>query len=134
MSENSRFQTLEAASIEAAKEGIKALLILNGGACVALLSLISNIAASEHVRPDFLVLVPASATSLVLFALGAGLTIVAWIFAYLSNQRYANATLNPLNAAWSWGVNLNRAGLMAVAASLAAFVWGVINLAVAFPS
>jgi hypothetical protein len=42
MTELERAAMLERASIDAGKEGLKALLILNGGACVALLTFLSS--------------------------------------------------------------------------------------------
>jgi hypothetical protein len=130
---NERFTTLEAAAIDASTQGLKSLLILNGGACVALLGFIASLATSEHLRPEFEPVVSVTAKSLVYFAIGAGLTTVAWILAYLSNQRYANAALDPRKVTWSWGVNANRLGLLVAFLSLAAFTTGVIEIAMALP-
>ncbi len=130
---NERFLALEASATDAAAQGLKTLLILNGGACIALLGFVATLATSEHVRPEFSEVVPAAARSLIYFAAGAALTAVAWIFAYLSNQRYANATLNPVMVTWSWGVNANRLGLLMSAASLSCFVFGIFRLANALP-
>jgi|GEM_PF-5512914 len=53
MDQTERFLALEAASIDAATRGFKALLILNGGACGALFAFTALLATSEYLRPEF---------------------------------------------------------------------------------
>jgi hypothetical protein len=65
--------------IKYAIEGTKALLLLNGGAAVALLAFLPNM---QDRAP--------TANSLVCFGVGALLAVVVFIFAYLTQLYYGN--------------------------------------------
>lgn len=71
MDNNERRRALEAAAIESAAHGLKALLLLNGGACIALIAFVGSIATSSSLRPEFSPLVGAASRALIWFAAGA---------------------------------------------------------------
>ncbi|MDW9680676.1 hypothetical protein [Sinorhizobium meliloti] len=131
MDSEERFKALESAAIEAAAQGLKALLLLNGGACVALLAFVGGLATSEHVRPEFAPLVPAATQALIWFASGSGVAVLACFFAYWTNQAYANALFNPQKHSWKSGTRLNIAGGTAALFSLFCFGKGVLDIGLA---
>lgn len=127
-----RFRALEAAAMEGAAQGLKALLLLNGGACVALLAFLGSTATSSSLRDEFVPLVSATAGSLIWFAAGAGVAVLACILAYWTNQAYANHIINPKNS-WAKGSRLNAAASTFAIFSLACFGKGVADIAFSMP-
>lgn len=131
MNNDTRRQALEAASIEAAGAGIKALLLLNGGACIALLGFLANVFSSASLDSDRARFFQAAISSLVWFSTGAGLSVIVSLFAYLSNQAYATsiaANDGERRKWWRRGWVLNNIGIGVAIASLLAFFGGVIKI------
>lgn len=133
MDQTERFLALEAASIDAATHGFKALLILNGGACGALFAFTALLATSEYLRPEFAPLIPAMARSLSWFGGGALMAALTWLLAYWANQAYASATINHAVVSWNRGTRLNQAGTLAAGLSLLGFGMGVVLIVIAMP-
>ena len=131
MNSEERFNVLESAAIDAAAQGLKALLLLNGGACVALLAFVGGLATSEHVRPEFAPLVPAATQALIWFASGSGVAVLTCFFAYWTNQAYANALFDSQRYSWKRGARLNIAGSVAAVVSLLCFGKGVLDIGLA---
>jgi len=128
-----RFKTFEAAAIEGAAQGLKALLLLNGGACVALLAFVGSTATSGSLRPEFVPLISAATSSLIWFAAGSGISVLACLFAYWTNQTYANHIIAPAKTSWSSGTRLNAAASTLSVFSLASFGKGVLDIALSMP-
>lgn len=128
-----RFRALETAAIEGAAQGLKALLLLNGGACVALLAFVGGAATSSNVRPEFVPLISATTGSLIWFATGAGVSVLACLFAYWTNQAYANHVIDPKKTPWSTGTKLNAAAATLSIFSLGCFGKGVMDIALSVP-
>ena len=127
MTELERAAMLERASIDAGKEGLKALLLLNGGACIALLSFLASTVGKQGLRAMELNLISGTTNALILFATGAGLAVLTCLLSYVTNQclsayirggKIKHKTLK-------LGKCTNRLGLLASAASLLAFFVGV---------
>lgn len=129
MSNEKRSDDLERASIEASTQGLKALLLLNGGACIALLAFISSTIGTRVVGREA-AFVSSARQGLVYFALGAGLSVVTCVFAYLANQAYSshlrNASQYPKH--WTYGDLWTRAGLVTTLGSLVLFFVGVYTI------
>lgn len=130
--ESARFLNLEAAAMENAGRGIQALLILNGGACLGLLSLYGMLATSDEIRPEFVPFISSVGNALGYFATGAGMTIFLWLFAYFANQNYANSYLEKCevlrDVKWSHAQVFNKLAVIVVAISTALFFMGLIKL------
>jgi len=122
MLDKERAESLEQSSIDAASQGLKALLLLNGGACIAVLSFISS-ALSRETQANSL-LNKGMMQSLVFFSLGAGLAVFTSFFAYLANQAYA-AHLREARDSWKTGERWNLAGIACALLSLGCFFVGV---------
>ncbi|MBB3389162.1 hypothetical protein FHT82_001885 [Rhizobium sp. BK275] len=133
MEQAERFRALEGAAMEAAGQGLKALLLLNGGACVALLAFVAGTATSSSLQKEFIPLVTVTAHSLIWFASGAGFAVFACILAYLTNQAYANHLITPEKSKWRTGTWFNVAGLFTAFISLGCFAVGVGAIALALP-
>ena len=129
MSMDKRADDLERASIDASTQGLKALLLLNGGACIALLAFISSTIGTRVIGREAAFILSAR-QALVYFAIGAGLSVVTCIFAYLANQAYSshlrNAAEYPRH--WTYGHLWTRAGLVTTVGSLALFFFGVYTI------
>lgn len=82
--------TLLNAAIDAGKETIKAAIILNGGACVALLSFLAVISSRENTRAILALAQPTKA-SLGYFAIGLLLAAIGSCMAFLSFTFGANS-------------------------------------------
>lgn len=131
-----RADKLEQASVNAANEGLKALLLLNGGACIALISFLAASISSGQTSTNPSVFVAGFSRSLVWFAMGAGLAVLTSFFNYLSNQSYSSHLRNPAvyKRSWSIGHAYTRLGLVGALGSLVAFaigvykIWAVTNL------
>ncbi|MBD8555431.1 hypothetical protein IFT84_13045 [Rhizobium sp. CFBP 8762] len=129
MVDEDRRRTLEAAAIESADQGLKGLLLLNGGACVALLAFVGSTATSSSLRPEFVPLINVATHSLIWFASGAGLAVLACIPAYKANQSYANHLHNPTKIKWSTGDRYASVALGIAIFSLFCFIVGVVQMA-----
>lgn len=71
---------------EYASGGLKALLLLNGAAGIAILAFLGNILGTEFER-----WIRGIAWGLVFFSIGAFFSTISWLFAYIS-QTYYNET------------------------------------------
>ncbi|KAB2798964.1 hypothetical protein F9L06_10190 [Brucella anthropi] len=122
-----RADALEKASTDAATEGIKALLILNGGACLALLIFMSAVMASSGISPTKAKFTAAASISLPFFAIAAGLSVVTCLFAYKANQAYASNLRYPESYPdhWAIGQRFNRWGVWIAISSLVLFFSGI---------
>lgn len=127
MTELERAAMLERASIDAGKEGLKALLILNGGACVALLTFLSSSIGKQDLREVELGLMTGATNALILFATGAGLSVLTCLLSYVTNQLLSSHLRNGKKntSTLKIGKCTNQLGLIASAASLIAFFIGV---------
>lgn len=74
---------------EYASGGLKALLLLNGAASIAILALLGNILGTEFER-----WIRGIAWGLVFFSIGAFLSTISWLFAYSSQTYYNEANGN----------------------------------------
>ena len=133
MEEEERFSRLEAASLQAAESGLKALLLLNGGACIAVLGFLASTASQENISITYARIFSGMVSSLVFFSTGAGLAVLTSFFAYLANQCYASALLNPERYEWSLGTLMNRLGIACALLSLAFFALGVFKIWAGLP-
>lgn len=127
MSDGSRADALEKASIDASQEGLKALLILNGGACIALLAFLSATMGKEHTIAKEAAFVEGATEALIFFSIGAGLAVLTCVFAYLANQAYSSFLRNPVGYPrhWSMGTFWTRLGLVSTMSALGAFFLGI---------
>jgi hypothetical protein len=76
-------------AVDLARDCFKALLILNGGAAVALVALAGALAESQGAAVDLAGL----GSSVVLFGFGSLLSVLAYGFAYLAQVEYGNGRL-----------------------------------------
>ncbi|HEV7434200.1 MAG TPA: hypothetical protein VGO22_04940 [Pseudorhizobium sp.] len=132
MDDKERFLALEAAAIAGSLQGLKALLLLNGGASVSLLTFVGALATSEHLRPEFVNLVQATTQSLLFFGAGAGIAVLSCFFAYWANQGYANSIIDGGKGWWQGSV-LSHLGVVVALSSLACFGWGLFLIARSVP-
>lgn len=127
MTELERAAMIERASIDAGREGLKALLLLNGGACLALLSFLASAVGKSGLRGMELGLLTGATSALILFAIGAGLAVLTCLLSYVTNQflsyhlRTGGVSKTPLRLSKC----ANRLGLFASTASLLSFFVGV---------
>jgi hypothetical protein len=130
MSNEKRADDLEKASIDASVEGLKALLILNGGACISLLAFLSSTMGKEGMSSTQERFVTGATYALVFFSIGAGLAVVTCIFAYLANQAYSSHLRWRENYPrhWAYGLAWNRAGIATTLLSLVLFFYGVYTI------
>ncbi|QIB36868.1 hypothetical protein G3A56_01705 [Rhizobium oryzihabitans] len=130
LSDEARADALEKASIDASVEGLKALLILNGGACIALLAFLSATMGKEHTIKKEAAFVLGATEALVFFAAGAFLAVVTCVFAYLANQAYSShlRDRNYYARYWGYGTAWTRAALVTTVLSLGGFGWGVYTI------
>lgn len=77
MSDEARADALEKASIDASVEGLRALLILNGGACIALLAFLSATMGKEQTLPKEAAFINGATEALLFFSIGAGLSVIS---------------------------------------------------------
>lgn len=127
MSEEARADALEKASVDASVEGLKALLILNGGACIALLAFLSATMGKEHTIAKEAAFITGATSALIFFSIGAGLAVVTCVFAYLANQAYSSHLRwrSEYPRHWTYGTIWTRAGLLTTVSSLVLFFYGV---------
>ncbi len=81
------------ASLDSGREALKAALLLNGGACIALLGFLASIASREASRTSLLLIAPAK-VGLGWFAAGAFFAALGAGLAYICNSLYAGAAAN----------------------------------------
>ncbi|MBX9467181.1 MAG: hypothetical protein KL839_04750 [Rhizobium sp.] len=127
MSDEARADALEKASIDASVEGLKAMLLLNGSACIALLAFLSATMGKKLMIAKEVAFVKGAMEALVFFSIGAGLAVVTCVFAYLANQAYSSHLRDRVEYPhhWGYGTAWTRVGLVSTATSLGAFFWGV---------
>jgi len=125
-----RADKLEEVSMAAANDGLKALLLLNGGACIALIGFLASLVSSEHFSPAQVALASGAIRSLIWFSIGAGLAVFTSFSAYLSNQSYSSHLRNPTDnpKAWSTGNSYVRLGLVFALGSMLSFAIGVYKI------
>lgn len=111
---------------EYGREGIRALMIINGGAAVGLLSQASEL-INMQLGDDV-------ASALLAWATGLVLAVVCWLFGFLSLRHLDRSTEN--EATHSNEITLSNrylfSGQIAFVLSLAAFVAGSVLLAKSF--
>lgn len=95
-------------------EGMKALLLLNGGAAIALLTFIGNRAPAAAVKP---IIAAAVGNSLLSFGVGTVSAASVFILAYLTQLHYGNASAS---APW-W----HYVTYVLVVAAVAGFIIGI---------
>lgn len=102
---------------EYASSGLKALLLLNGAAGIAILAFLGNILGTEFER-----WIRGIAWGLVFFSIGAFLSTISWLFAYISQTYYNEADGNDkmINNGTFW----RKITIKAVVASGIAFLVG----------
>jgi hypothetical protein len=111
------------AGVDFAMTGIRALLLANGGAAVALLAFLGNVWQSPRGNVDSLV--TAVQPAMLAFVLGAGLAILTSGLSYLAQTFFTSKKKKP-------GTALQVAALVSGIASLSAFGWGAVHAAGAF--
>jgi hypothetical protein len=136
--EDFRKQNNEAA-IRSGEVALKTVLLVNGGAAVAILAFLGAIASRERITTSQL---SGVASTIGWFAAGVALGVVALAFAYLTNLYMANTAASKIR---TWvhpyeqpgpmtcryrvlNVVFHTAAILLGLASLAAFVWGVIQV------
>jgi hypothetical protein len=67
------------------------------------------------------------------FVASSSLAVLACIFAYWTNQAYANHLMNPKKSKWEAGTRLNAAASTAAVFSLGCFAKGVMDIGFALP-
>lgn len=97
--------------------GLKALLLLNGAAGIAILVFLGNIVETEFER-----WIRGIAWGLVSFSVGAFLSTISWLFAYISQTYYneANGDKNMIDQGDFW----RKVTIIAVVASGITFLIG----------
>jgi hypothetical protein len=88
-----RAEYMETAAIDCANQALKALFLLNGGGCLALLTFLGATFAAPDLTPDKASVLAAIIHSLTKFGLGAGLAVTASCLAYLTNSAFANGLM-----------------------------------------
>ncbi len=82
------------AAIDAANLALRALLIINGGAAIALLAFIGNLVPALQGEYATLPKIIPAFTPLMWFAFGVAGTAIAMFFAYFTNYSYAIASVD----------------------------------------
>jgi hypothetical protein len=135
-------EALREATIKAGEVAIKTLMLVNGGAAVSMLAFIGGLVGQGRVTVKQMTDVSGS---LLWFAAGVALAVVALAFSYVTN--YAHVGLlrsrihtwqdpyvkdGPTTSRWGWLSMIFHSCAIAVALfSLAAFVVGMINVRLA---
>lgn len=107
-------------SQEYGQGAIKAVILVNGGAAVAVLSQYGELSKLLSAKPV--------ATSVLLFAFGVFLGVLVWLLAFLST-RYVDRTLRKLEPDYKLADRYQAAAIIALLASLTLFLVGCIKLA-----
>lgn len=84
-----RYEALIAAAIESANVALKGLLLLNGGAAIALLAFLANVLNGAEPGPDVAAMLARIGNTLTNFGWGAGAAVAASCVAYVTNRAYA---------------------------------------------
>ncbi|WP_421697535.1 hypothetical protein [Ancylobacter sp.] len=127
------------AATESANIALKGLLLLNGGAAIALLAFLANVVKEEATSAAAQKLVFSIHAAMGSLAYGAAAAVGAAMFGYLTNRAYAECIgtkheslerpyLRETCASKLWGAvagTLNVLGVLSAAASLYFFVIGV---------
>jgi hypothetical protein len=130
---------LDRAAIDAANAAVKSLLLINGGAVVALLGFIAALAGPT---PEARSSIASLASPLMWFGGGVGVAVFAGLCAYLVHFCYASASLsqdqgwkhpyvteNKASKAWLIvGRVFHILGVLAAVAALSLFATGVIGV------
>jgi len=90
---NERYEKQTDAGIQFARQSFQALLLLNGGACIAILGFLANTITKENLAEGHAHLLASMVASLRWFALGAFATVLSTVVAFLSNRGYADEGL-----------------------------------------
>lgn len=134
-----RFENQIQAATESANIALKALLLLNGGACLALLAFLANVVKDAGHSASAEKLVVALLAALSLFAYGAACAVGASAFGYVANRAYAESGgartqhashpyLRKTTKSKAWGVIAafsNLAGIALACGSIWYFLDGV---------
>ena len=124
--ENERARALEAAAVDSAHLALKSLLLLNGGACVALLGFLATVIDKAPLSDGSGHLIRASVDSLGFFAWGAGFAVLAAGAAYLTNSLYAgDALIRTRPSLWRAGQYVNWLSAILALVSFGMFSAGV---------
>jgi hypothetical protein len=126
-----RAEYMETAAIDCANQALKALFLLNGGGCLALLTFLGATFAAPDLTPDKAGVLAAIIHSLTKFGLGAGLAVAASCLAYLTNSAYSGALLaaekEPMlgQRQWRRGKALRWGTMIVATVSLVFFFAGI---------
>lgn len=133
------------ASLNSGREALKAALLLNGGACIALLGFLASIASREASRTSLMLIAPAK-VGLGWFAAGAFFAALGAGLAYICNSLYAGATADldkkfqhpylfenasSIRKQW-WAVLINWLTVGSVSASYVCFLVGLALIVLKF--
>lgn len=109
------------------QSALRGAFVLNGGAAVAVLAQLGTL--STRIGGDHLV--SQITPNLVLFAIGAAVSVVASFFSYWTQNEWAkHASLN--EPAGVWAHVLQVIAVVTGIASMGLFVWAVVKVACAF--
>lgn len=121
---------MESAAIESGNQALKALFLLNGGACIALLGFLASTLNSS--KPEIAHLMQNIVSALQWFAYGVGAATLASCLAYVTNSTYANALLvqedTEAKSIWKKAVIWHRITVGAASAALTMFAVGVASV------
>jgi hypothetical protein len=126
------------ASLDSAREAIRAALILNGAACIALLGFLASVVSNQNSNIATS-LIEATKNGLMWFASGAVLAVITAGFSYIANSLYgageASKTKtfehpyvreNKASARfWFWGRMLNWIAVVVLVLSYVVFICGL---------
>ncbi len=133
------------ASLDSGRDALRASLLLNGGACIALLGFLASITAREASRSSLALIAPAK-VGLSWFAVGAFLAALGAGLAYICNSLYAGAVAEKdkrfqhpyifsnetADRLFWWARFVNWATVMVVFSSYACFVLGLLLIVFKF--
>ncbi len=112
MDEETKFHWAE--GMKYVLEGIKAIFVLNGAATVSILTFIGN----TKTKSDFLVY------AMVCFAIGALTGPISFLFAYLTQLNYGNASRTA--GKWESGQSFHKGTYLAVGCGMLLFIGGIV--------
>lgn len=88
-----RYEKQTDAGIQFAKQSFQSLLLLNGGACIAILGFLANTYSAKELGDKQRQLIESMVSSLTWFSLGAFATVLSTVIAFLSNRGFADSGL-----------------------------------------